>query len=98
MMMRRKIGILGAALLLSSSAACVSSAQEQGPGTSTSENESAKHKSFSQTYETPEVKRSEERRVGKEWRTRYTTDHERKKRKHTSRKRRAHVKNNRKSS
>ena len=67
-MMRRKIGILGAALLFSVSTACVSSAQEQGPGTSTSENESAKHKSFSQTYETPDVnavaKTSEGARMG----------------------------------
>jgi len=55
MMIRRQIGILGAALLFGVSAARVSPAQEQGAVPSTSESESAAHKSSSQTGGTPEV-------------------------------------------
>ena len=55
MTIRLQVGILGAALLFGVSTARVSSAQEQGAGPSTSESESAKHKSSSQTEATPEV-------------------------------------------
>jgi membrane-associated phospholipid phosphatase len=55
MMIRRQIGILGAALLFSVSPANMRSAQEQGTGPSTSETEPAEHKSSSQTDPTPEV-------------------------------------------
>src|SRR5208337_1152477 len=56
MMIRRHIGILGAALLFGVSSAHASPAQEQqGAGPSTSESESAKHNSSSQTDDTPEV-------------------------------------------
>ncbi len=68
MMIRRQIGILGAALLFGVSTARVSPAQEQGAGPSTSESESAKHKSSSQTSDTPEIdevaKTSEGTRMG----------------------------------
>jgi hypothetical protein len=55
MMIRRQIGILGAALLFVVSSARVSSAQDQGAKPATSENEAAKSKSSSQTDDTPEV-------------------------------------------
>src|SRR6202171_3219347 len=55
MTIRHQVGILGAALLFGVSTARVSSAQEPGAGPSTSESESVKHKSSSQTEATPEV-------------------------------------------
>src|SRR5208337_2642015 len=55
MMIRRQIGILGAALLFGVSIAHASPAQDQGAGPSISENEAAKSKSSSQTDDTPEV-------------------------------------------
>src|SRR5258708_27795564 len=55
MTMRRHVGILGAALLSCVCTARLYSAQEQGAGPSTSESDSAKHKSSSQTYARPEV-------------------------------------------
>ncbi len=55
MMIRRQIGILGAALLFGVSCAHASPAQDQGARPATSENEAAKSKSSSQTDDTPEV-------------------------------------------
>src|SRR5208283_3797213 len=68
MMIRRQIGMLGAALLFGVSMARVSRAQEQEVGPSASESESAKPKSSSPTDTTPEVnapeKTSQETRTG----------------------------------
>src|SRR5208337_1586158 len=55
MLIRRQIGILGAALLFGVSTARMSQAQEQEAVPSTSESESAVHKSSSQTDGTAEV-------------------------------------------
>jgi membrane-associated phospholipid phosphatase len=55
MMIRRQIGILGAALLFGVSRAHASPAQDQGARPAISENEAAKSKSSSQTDDTPGV-------------------------------------------
>lgn len=68
MLIRRQIGILGAALLLGVGTARVSSAQEQGAGPSASESESAKRQSSSRTDAMPGIddptKTSEGTRMG----------------------------------
>jgi hypothetical protein len=68
MLIRRQIGILGAALLFGVGTVSVSSAQEQGAGPSASESESAKRESSSRTGAMPEIdqvtKTSEGTRMG----------------------------------